>query len=442
MHVLKCKKMKAKLRKIKVKIMKKSKVLCLLLIAIIFLITGCVSKDAKVHGQRKVLEYVDSVCTEEYELLGRELIAESPDNMEYYFKAKNRDLTFKANSYLRPISIDATVTSFYQREISCDYVNCVKGLYADEVKAVIQDSPIYVEESSLPELYLLSFADIDTAVDSILAADAIYKSELDYNSAEFLMENPVDYVDVYWYEDIEQVGEWGESEFVGDFPINGQLEREEVYEELADAYAQLVVEGTIENSEDVPEEYIQDKHVTFLETIELDGEEMLYDSVDEQTDIGVLSTDRFKRCWYNEEIGSYLISIDMGYRAESTQYPMINREYVNALGGTYELSEDETRQGYEYNSAWTIGDNRWEMTAFYKKNEETRIRELEEITIERNGEELDVDYITADDDKRVRGDNGGDYAVGVTVDDFCKLFNLNYEIDEDAGTIRFYSAED
>ena len=99
----------------------KKPVLLILSAAVLFF-SGCLGRNAEVYGQRHVLDYVDSVCSEPYELLGRELIEEDPDNMEYYFRTLDRDLDFQANSYLSPVWIDATETSFYTREISCDYV--------------------------------------------------------------------------------------------------------------------------------------------------------------------------------------------------------------------------------------------------------------------------------------------------------------------------------
>ena len=131
--------------------------------------TGCTGKDGEIYGQRKVLEYVDSICTEPYHLVDRELIEESPDNMEYRFMTDNRELAFTANSRLVPITIDATQTSFYRREITCDYVNAVRGLYRDDIDAVLQENGQYLEEHGW--IYLLSFSDIDQVVDTILTAD-------------------------------------------------------------------------------------------------------------------------------------------------------------------------------------------------------------------------------------------------------------------------------
>ena len=79
--------------------------------------TGCTGKDGEIYGQRKVLEYVDSICTEPYHLVDRELIEESPDNMEYSFMTDNRELAFPANSRHVPTPLHAPPNSLSRTDI-------------------------------------------------------------------------------------------------------------------------------------------------------------------------------------------------------------------------------------------------------------------------------------------------------------------------------------
>ncbi len=116
--------------------------------------------------------------------------------MEYRFRADNRELSFTANSRLVPVTIDATQTGFYRREITCDYVNAVHELYLDDIYEVLQENEGYLKEHGW--IYLLSFSDIDRAVDTILAADQIYRRELEYNPQEFLSSYPAASVHVVW----------------------------------------------------------------------------------------------------------------------------------------------------------------------------------------------------------------------------------------------------
>ncbi len=394
-------------------------ILCLFLLCCL---TGCLDKDSEIYGRQEVLDYVDSICSEPYHLVGSQLVEESPDNMEYYFETDDRDLSFQANSYLSPIYFDATKTGFYNREISCNYVNAVHELYRDELQRVLQTDSHYLEEHGW--IYLLSFADIDQVIDTIMAADQVYRQELAYNSEQFLAENPLGAVHLVWQRSDEEALEHKTWVNITDVGINGQHDRDELYDRLANVYAQLCVDGKIEKKDDVPERYLADKHVSLLPVIELNGEEMLYDSNDNPYGQYGLTTDDYKYCWYSEEQESYMMVMDIGLVSDNMSFPMINREYVRALGGTYDVSKKDEDK---YCSSWTIGENSWTMEAEFDDNE------ILKLVIEKNGSPLDISYITSDDDYNV----SATFCVGVTVEDFCRLFDLRCVVDESAGTVRF-----
>ena len=116
--------------------MKKCKRIALSFVCAVLFLSGCLGQDASVYGKQKVLQYVDSVCPEPYQLEGSALIQEDPDNMEYYFRTDRRELEFKANSYLSPVWIDGTATSFYTREMSCGWAEQVGQLNREKGTAV------------------------------------------------------------------------------------------------------------------------------------------------------------------------------------------------------------------------------------------------------------------------------------------------------------------
>lgn len=402
----------------------KKKNVWFLLVVVLLILTGCVGADGKVYGRGRVLSYVDSICEEEYEMLGRELIEEKPDNMEYYFRTKERGLEFKANSYLSPISFDATQTGFYDKKISCNYVSVVHDLYYEKAKDVISQSPLCVKDALyFPRMYVLSFADINEVVDVILAADEVYQQELAYNSPEFLEEYPLMTVHLVWNETEKEARTQENWVNMTDIPINGQHEREELYDSLAEVYVQKCVDGEIENTDDIPEKYLENAHVSYLETIKLNGEEMLYDCDDNPVASFSLTTEDYKYCWYNDELESYMMVTDVGMYWDNMSYPMIVREYVEALGGTYETQRDMLG----CTSTWTLGDDRWNMMTIYEKGQ------LKVMSVTKNGKFIILDYVTVEEDCNV----GADFCVGLTVENFCKMFDLTYEIDEEAGEIRF-----
>ena len=220
---------------------------CLLVLEL----TACTTKNSKAYGKKQVLEYVDEICKEPYELIEKELIEESPDNMEYRFRTKNRELYFKANSYLAPVVIDACETIFYRRHISCDYVNAVHDLYNDELNQVLAGDEHYLEEYGW--IYVCSFSDLASVVKTVLAADEIYQKELAYNSPSFLEENALRSIHLVYQRSEEEAKMHETWTNMGDIAITGQNDPEELYNRLAGWYAQRYVDGEIEDGSDIPQ---------------------------------------------------------------------------------------------------------------------------------------------------------------------------------------------
>lgn len=364
---------------------------------------------------------MDELCGEPYELLEKELIEENPDNMEYRFKAQNRELYFNANSYLAPITIDATKTNFYSKEISCDYVNAVRSLYSSEVNQVLAQDPHYLEEQGW--IYVLSFADLESVVDTVLAADQVYLPEAQYNSTEFLKQHPLRTIHLTWQRSEEEALAHETWVNLTDVAVNGLNTREALYDKLADCYAQCYVDKKIENGTGIPQRYLADKHRSYLTSIKLNGSEMLYDRNENPYGPYGLTTDDYKYCWYSDAADSYMLVIDIGLTSDNMSFPLILREYALALGGEYECyAKDDV-----YCSTWEIGEDVWQMTAKFHDNEIIKLK------IEKNGRPLDISYVTSADDSQV----GASFCVGLTASDFCSLFGLSYQVDEEQGSIQF-----
>lgn len=394
-----------------------------LLSVICLLLTGCTTIDGKVPGKREVLAYVDEVCEEPYDLLSVEQIAERPADVEYVFETEERGLRFTAHSYLQNIYIDASATGFYSKEISCDYVSVMHELYYDRAKEKLKGAERYSEEREW--FGLLEFSDIEHAARAILEADKVYAEELAYNSPEYLKEHSLMGVHFVWYESKEAAKEDKSWVNMTNIPVTGSQTYEEIYDTLADCYAQLCVDGKIEDRGEIPASYLEGKHVSTLEHIYLDGKEMLYEDRQNPFNPYRTTTEDYRYCWYNQELDSYMMVSDVGYISESSSVPLITAEYVHALGGTYEVNAKKNM------SRWTIGENQWEMKASFS---ESPFR-VENLQVRKNGAALELPYLTVDDDSSVRGAFG----VGLTVDDFAKLFDLKYEINETEKSIYFTS---
>lgn len=393
------------------------------LLTAVFLLAGCSGPDGEIYGEDKVLEYVDGICAEPYTLVGTELVAQLPDDMRYGFVTDGRGLAFSAHSTLTPIVIDASVTNFYTKSITCDYVSAVHELYREDVVAALSEAENYREREGW--MYLLNFSDIDASVDTLLSADRVYAEELNWNSPEFLQENPVARVHLVWNRSIEEAEAHETWVNITDVYLTGRLTRQSLYDELANRYAQLYVNGKIENGDDIPQEYLKDKHVSRLDTLTLNGKPLAYDTEDNPYNQFGLTTDDYAYSWYSDAAGSYLLAADVGYMSDSSSFPLILREYVLALGGSYDRETD----GEQSVSRWSIGDDSWMLISRLEDSNVTQWR------VSKNGVPLDLDWYTVDQEREI----GATFCVGVPAEDFCRLFNLTFTVDEAAGVLAFTS---
>ena len=122
-------------------------------------LAGCTGPDGPIPTEAEVLDYVEDVCGDEsYILAGHRLVEKTPDNMEYTFYSRERDLTFHVNSYLSPNYFDASIIG-YSPEISCDYVEQVREQYQEEGDQVLSTAPSYNEEKGW--FYVTSYEELE-----------------------------------------------------------------------------------------------------------------------------------------------------------------------------------------------------------------------------------------------------------------------------------------
>lgn len=402
--------------------MKKYRILSLALAAA--LLCGCTGADGEIYGKGKVLDYVDSVCAEPYELVGTELVAEEPDDMRYDFVTRERGLAFTAHSYLEQVVIDATATSWYTREISCDYVSRVHDLYREDINAALAKGETWLPKPGW--MYAVTFSDLDNITDTLLAADGVYSAELAYNPPEFLTEHPAATVHLVWQRSEAEALEHKTWVNLTDVSLTGQQDRQTLYDRLAGVYAQAVVDKQVEDGS-VPAAYLAGKHRSRLDALELNGTPLYYDTADNPYNPYGLTTDDYLGAWYSYEAGSYLLAMDVGYMNDGSSFPLIAREYVLALGGSYSRETDEKGRSESW---WTLGGDTWRMRSTCGDGAVTA------FSVEKNGEPLDLTWYTVDQERNV----GATFCVGLSAEDFCRLFDLGYEADEDAGCLRFYTA--
>ena len=398
-------------------------VLIVLSILLSAFLTGCTGADGEIYGEQAVRDEVDRICSEPYHLEDKKLIETTPDNMEYTFQTENRDLTFTANSYLTPVYFDATPTGWYTKEISCDYIFAIHEQYEEELDAVAASCETYLPEHGW--CYILDYNDISGIVDMVLEADTVWQQELKYNDSTFLRENALTTFHIVWYPSETEAENHEDWVNLTDLAVTGQNNRDDLYEKVADAYAQKVKDGEIPDRGDVPDSKLDERHVSFLPSITLDGKELYYNNDTNPVGNYGLTTEEYKHCWYNEELDTYLIETDIGFVDADMSFPMVNREYVYALGGTYHGSCNNDT----YTATWTIDGDTWELVSRYDDST------LKSFGLTKNGTSIPVGIVTTEDDWEV----GATFTIGVPVDDFCRFFDLTYTIDEEAGQLRFQS---
>ena len=381
-------------------------------------LAGCTGPDGPIPTEAEVLEYVEDVCGDEaYILAGHQLVEETPDNMEYTFYSRERDLTFHANSYLSPNYFDASIIG-YSPEISCDYVEQVREQYQEEGDQVLSTAPFYNEAKGW--FCVTSYEELEPVADTILTLDQIWEEELAYNDREFLKENPLYSFHIVWTDDPANLSDWTN---LTDLSVTGHNTREDLMSDLSGAYLQAVTDGTIPDTENLP---TYGHHVSRLDTITLDGQEMTYQENRENplNDYG-LTTDDYRYAWYSEEEHTYLIPMDAGLVSDSMSFPMINREYVTVQNGTYNGKAMDDA----YETTWTIGDNTWVLSSTFTDGN------LDSLSVTKNGVKMPLSYVTVYEDSEVRAT----FLAGVPVEEFAELFNLDVTVDEERKALEFYT---
>ena len=195
---------------------------------------GCTTNYGRPYGKQRVLAYVDDICGEEYELVSEE------DDV-YNFHTVGRGLEFTAQSYLRSIDCDGA-TGYYQKEISCDYVENVRARYiipANDAMEMSKYSRRVVMLATSMTVHagfnVYSFDDIAPIIEKFVEAEEIYARELEYNSAQFLADNPLGTVTLY---------DRHLDKKIVTLDI-GTLSYDEAYNIAAEAYGQAVVNGLV-----------------------------------------------------------------------------------------------------------------------------------------------------------------------------------------------------
>ena len=405
--------------------MKKAHLLCLaglLITALSSSACGRGTDDTTADLNTKQLnQYIKTITSEPYELVEVSNIYNDPDYKEYTLHSTKRDLTFHVYSY-HELTDEKSKIRIKSKESTylTDYYNLIRDIYKEDIFAEFDAYPASFNEGILAE----DANQLESIQDSIIAANQLYQKETAYNSAKNLASNPFGFIKVYGKDNNDRYHE------IHQYPIDGnQLDAEKLKAETAAIVSQMLADDQL--SFETFGAYADQTgtiHKQKLNHIYLNGKEMLYDTKQSPYCYFALSTDSYCYAYYEAELGTYMMSMDYGFVADyGGSPPLIAAEYAKALGGEYKLlTPDQKTRDLDLASTWTIHGHTWELTAKH-----TEKKNLHDFKVTKDGEDLNLETY----------DGPTMFVAGLKVEDFCKLFDLTYEIDEKADSIYFTTVE-
>ena len=165
--------------------------------------------------------------------------------------------------------------------------------------------------------------------------------------------------------------------------------------------------------------YAKDNTLSKITTFYLNDEEMSYDLIQE----GYFHNTQldYRYIQYNQEEDCYMIPIDIGWTYEDGSYPMICKEWVNALNGEYQAKKSKDT----YYTKWKVNGNSIETIATFKD-------EISDVTFIKNKKKVKINYSIYTD-----GYVSSTYTIAIPLDDFVDLLGIKYTINQAEGSIYF-----
>lgn len=395
-------------------------VLLFVCLSCMLLMTGC---DTKPYSKDEVIEMTKQDCKEDFTLLYSEKVKKN--HIKYTFETTGRKLIFTVDNSLE--TIDGPIPG-RKKSCRCHYAKAVRKFYRKPILETVKQSPLYKDG----EFHISHSEELENIAKIVEKCNQIYAEELAYHSRDFLNSNPVCTFEVTWSRSAK-AEKAGEIVSVYSCIVNGCDTKEEILSALQKAYTDLYADSII---------YDHDYHVKKLEKVYVNGKRMknrkfcsytvIYDSITyinrDYYESSTRPEDDFKDApyvWYNHSLQQYMTSIE-AFKEPGPGWHSIIANFTEALGGSCTVNH------INHTIEWTIGKDTWVLHDF---NDEADLARTKKIT--KNGKEILISVVTKEEDDNV------DYEAhaGISLDDFTKLFNLKYTIDEDKGCVYFTSTE-
>ena len=395
--------------------MRKNILLCLLFLVTITLLTGC-GAHGRLYGKSKVLDYVrKEVPQEEYTFEGAEKVPGADVSTEIYtFRSKERDLEFVVKNTRASVIMDSAL---YGRTIIPQYVEAVHELYRDDAVSLLSSSGLRIDGK---RIYIETYEDLVSLAVYFTAADDIYKEELDYNSEEWLMDNPLEKYNLFKIRQNDDGTDDVKVNF-GGIAINGTWDTEKLLDYVSFCYVSAIKEGRLEDT-NIPDRYSDVAHISTIHNIYLNGvniSETAHTAAKKKKLNN--NSDGMYTSGYCYKLEDYVIPLNVGLTDEKYAPQMIE-EIFDTLDIDYNIKYGKGAV------SWKSGDEKWEIRASEKDND------IQSFVIRKNGKVMDIPYITCGE---WTSPISGTYIVGIRAKDFASIFNLEMQVDELGDCIRF-----
>jgi len=391
--------------------------LSLLLVTAIFFVTGC-SAFKTYPTEKDVLKYLDEICPNEktkYKVT-EEKSGSGIKTYHYEFSSKERDMDFVIYATTSRETFDGAPIPFTWHKSMWDtYKDNIRLYYKEQIKEIFDKYDNELDTNKLLDrgaknyvidtIYLSvdSFSDMNYVALMCGELSELYKQEAEFNTEEWMEENPL--FDIQLRSITSNNSNYSFSKTV----IDGKKTYEEYYELLSHDYRQKVYDG-----------FIQDSTVTDFEGLKKSELQVQVDGSDVvKSDISISNVNTWRPenfvAKYDYETKAYYLPINV----------TINKDCDPALLQFYLKNSDGDLKKYSRSSTKFEIDNKdYEIKTELTKNIS---KDILDFDIYKNGKKLKI--------TKLDRDYNGQYVFWIDVDDMADIFNFEYKIDEESGTI-------
>lgn len=390
--------------------------LSIILVALTF--TGC--QPLLLPSKNDVMEYKKQLCPTEkvsYEVKEGKGPFYDEKQIIYEFSSEERDLDFE----IYAVTVKRPYTNFWKPKILDTYRQNIKKYYKDEIISVFDEyenlfvhvdadrefeiNP-YISYESDREIYVMidTYEDLENLIDACYELNVIYSEEEEFNTKDWMEENPLFVVNIDFRNKTVLYG-------MKRYAITGETDYEVVDKYLTNMYLQAVYDGWIVDEGDYD---FSEMHKTKLQVL-VDGKEVSRDDINGDTNVNLMSPDEFN-AKYNYETDTYYLPINPKINKKAN--PELLEFYLDCADGVLKKHSDKSTK-------FKVGSTNYEIEMGSGSGEERN--HITSISFKKDGKDWDIDIL----DKEYEGQ----YVFYISVDDIAQMFDFEYTIDEDEGTI-------